>query len=196
MHEIHVTVKPTTEIAKFREVCGELGCKPIFIDLGTDAGTGYAQQLMTSSYVAGVYEAAQTKAAVIAATLETAGFVPIRTKIEGLMSCGPENDEGSYYEMHAKFGLHDDSVYAKLAAFAAAEGGHMSRNAFKRTGAESVRFVTWRFYGCGRAAAMTAATTVLNKITEFVSDELTLISCEKEYVMYDSNLECDGTWGQ
>lgn len=188
MYEIHITIKPAP-IDVFGATCATLKCKPIFIEL--DAAV--PQQLMTSSHIVGDLTYAHTYCKKLEQSLKDAGFVPIRTKIETPMSCGPDVDEGSYYEMHVKFCTHN---LEELRKFAELEKGHMSHNALKLASLESgeLRFVTWRFYHVGKLQALEQATKILDRAKAICGDDLSIVSYEREYVVYDSNIHCDDGW--
>lgn len=188
MYEIHITVNPAS-LEAFKETCAALGCKPIFIEL--DAAV--PQQLMTSSHIVGDLVYAHEYCKKLEQSLKDAGFVPIRIKIETLMSCGPDEDEGRYYEMHVKFCTHN---LEELRKFAQMEEGHMSHNALKLASLKSgeLRFVTWRFYRVGKVQAMKQAEHILEKAAAICGPGLEIVSYEREYVVYDSNIHCDDGW--
>lgn len=124
--------------------------------------------------------------------LRAAGFEPVRVKVETV----PWTEEqpgpgGGYFEHHLKLRLPPDHDRAALEALAVRHAAHVSWNARRvLPGGAHERFVTQRCRGDAQAAGR-ACDALAAALAE---DGYDVLSEEREFVLYDSDLSVDDGW--
>lgn len=98
---------------------------------------------------------------------------------------------GKYFESHIKV-LCRDGDLERITAFSEAQGGHVSRNAWKvREDGLQERFLTLRGYGTGEEFDLQH----LNVMLAMEEQKFDIIEePEVEYVIYDDNFDLDKGW--
>eukprot|EP01102_Stenamoeba_stenopodia_P010103 TRINITY_DN3005_c0_g1_i2.p1 TRINITY_DN3005_c0_g1~~TRINITY_DN3005_c0_g1_i2.p1 ORF type:complete len:237 (+),score=52.26 TRINITY_DN3005_c0_g1_i2:107-712(+) len=198
MYESHITVKGTTEIERFKEVCSAIRAKAILIEL--DEGQT-PEQLMSGRWHVGTFENVKNEVHEMALELQKAGFQVIRKKIEANASAKdvPITDAEAiesypptnYFEFHIKLFLPLQFDETRLRTIASTFGGHLSRSAFKRVTNGEYRFVTLRHYKVGRDTAFKKLETALDSLR---SSGYEIESVQREYSVMDSNISVDAGW--
>ena len=196
--EGHVTTRATDDDARarFQAVFGELGVKPVLIDLPDGVEPS---QPMTSSYHRGDVLRAAAELADLARRLRGRGFPVVRVKLEAVTTNDgvPESDTDPqpaerYFEFHVKLLLpaHPDEI--ALRAVCVRHAAKLSRNAFKtdRVGQQE-RFVTLRAYAVGRVTAEARLDLLLADLT---AAGFAVANKQKEYALFDSHVRLDAGW--
>ncbi len=124
--------------------------------------------------------------------LRTAGFDPVRVKVETVpWTTDRPGPGGGYFEHHLKLLLPAGFDRCALEALVTPHGAHLSWNA-RRCLPEGrhERFVTqrWRGTAAGAGAACDALAAALGSAGYEIRSE------EREFVLYDSNLSVDDGW--
>ncbi|MFE4637042.1 hypothetical protein ACFRJ1_27185 [Streptomyces sp. NPDC056773] len=124
--------------------------------------------------------------------LRTAGFDPVRVKVETVpWTAEPPGPGGGYFEHHLKLRLPADWDRAALESLVVPHGAHVSWNARRALpGARQERFVTQRWRGTAEGA--TAACDAL--VAALAGAGYEIRSEEREFVLYDSDLSVDDGW--
>lgn len=150
-------------------------------------------QVMVTRPGAASYEQEAQAARELCASLQTAGFEPLRVKIESTPAA-PEVPRrpgpGQYFEHHVKLRLDAGTDLSHLARLAEPHGAHVSWNARRvvASGAHE-RFVTQRCHDVGAPAAHAALQRLLADLTG-----VQIVEVEEEFVLYDSDLSLDAGW--
>lgn len=204
-YEIHVTVQLVPEGSKghevqvnmFREVCKEIGVKPIVLDLENN-GESVMKDVMTSSHFYGDNKTAYEECMRISNKLEYGGFIVSRKKIETVPwhPAAPVNDgdkmpENCYYEAHIGCVITPEQKI-KLQQIAERVGSHLSRNFFKKLeNGKFVNMITHRSYG----DLYKNFEGQVNYLKDLLDDAK--IEYEKvitEFSVYDTNVSHDNKW--
>lgn len=188
--EYHITVEDTDDIDRFINVCRELRLKPIVIMLSSGE---HAKQVMTSNFVMGTYPDNLTEISDLAKKLETAGFPACRLKIEAkakskgvpLTSEQMATWESAYFELHFKVKTDDKE---RLFDLCKRRKALIAWNALKPEGAY---LITIRLFSCGLPDALSANKDFKNYLR---SNGYTILQNQKEFVVYDSNIDLDRGW--
>ena len=149
--EIHVTVNMTgyttdkgfkqdqLDVEAFKDVCKEIGVKPILLDLHLQEGA-VIKDLMTSSVVMGDNRKAYCEMKRISTELSECGYDLIREKIETIpwhpaapsdKHQNPVMPPSCYFESHLNTYCTED-IREDLARIASKHGAKMSSNVFKK----------------------------------------------------------------
>lgn len=197
--EIHVTVEnvDVESQEKFRNLCGELSCKAVMIELPSGQ---VPKQLMTASYHSGTLRTVIKDAFKLAQKIAHAGFKVTRVKVEAMISNKgvPESEEEAlklpktnYFEFHYKVLVNATQVEL-LTELCKNNAAKLSANAFKKLNNESeYRFVTVRMYATGRERAKARFDKVMDVLKE---NGFQIASSMREYAVYDSNVHLDSGW--
>ncbi|MNK09947.1 hypothetical protein D3C87_279560 [compost metagenome] len=195
-YEIHVTVR-TFDIEGFKRRCGEIGVKPIVLDLQTRSGS--IEDVMTSSKFQGDDDSVIDELDLIVEGLQDAGFEVVRQKIEAAPwhPLAPQDGtaiplDGAYFEAHIPIFLTspNDSSLDKLRVF---PDLHLSRNKFKMyDNGSCVQMCTYRRHDIGRK-------TFENHVEDYANGLLQLgfslrRNPEIEFCLYDTNVQHDSAW--
>jgi hypothetical protein len=211
--EVHVTVQVASDIEEeqFRSVCvNDLEGKCVAIQL--PSGAAHSRQPMLSYYHRGnIMDCLVEMYEKYASRIRHEGFKITRLKIELQMSkvavvspnipIPPTTDAQSqafpsnYFEFHIKLQLPKDRVeeqQAVMKRIGQTHHAHVSRNAFKKDSAGNVIwFMTMRMYGM----AMASAFEMFELCVEDVRNSgLDIVSMQREYAVYDSNVGLDKGW--
>lgn len=199
-HEIHITVSPTQHqtIEQFVDVCRNMGCKPVLIELQRDLQS-VGDDLMTS------YTVESTTADAIfimlsqAATLSKAGFKVTRKKIETVpwhpdVPQHVDDHHEGYFETHVPVVI-SDTRFTRGTVFEICEkhSVHLSRNKFKQLdGDRYVGMCTMRSYTDTASSFQLKVEAFTNDLTKnnVTINKKALI----EYALYDSNEQSDDRW--
>lgn len=202
--EMHVTVSGGAGVERFRQLCEELKCKTVLIELNAaKAGAHLSNQLMTASHHRGdsLYDL-QERCFGMARRFVAEGFAIDRVKVEAMMSDEgvPDADadaaqrKSNYFEFHVKLALDtaDHEQYRRLAQLCADHSAHLSKNALKKMpdGREH-RFVTLRLYRVGRVSAVDRLERC---VAALQAGGFSIVSTQREYSCYDSNVQLDQGW--
>ena len=199
--EIHITVKndtsqPQQQELDFAEACEVLKVK--FVRISLPKGE-HPLQLMTSSYVAGTSDAAVDAARRLAQSLQEHGFTPIRVKVEALISnegvaefALQDMTEQNYFEFHLKTVIRPGQDVSVLEGLCKEHDAHFSRNAFARKsdGTEH-RFLTIRKHTPSKEEAERCCDLCIEAVE---NAGFTVLSTEREFAVFDSNLTLDSGW--
>ena len=196
--EGHVTTRATDAATRerFQRACGELGVKPVLIDLPEGVEPS---QPMTASYHRGDVLGAAGELAEVARKLRDRGFPVVRVKLEAVTTNDgiPEADTDPqpaerYFEYHVKLRLPATPDEGSLNAVCVGHAAKVSRNAFKTDPAGvSERFVTLRAYGVGRTTAEGRLDALL---ADLVGAGFDVLNKQKEYSLFDSHVRLDAGW--
>ncbi|MFI6348881.1 hypothetical protein [Streptomyces sp. NPDC050560] len=126
--------------------------------------------------------------------LRGAGFTVVRVKVECAAWAeavpAPPYRKDQYYEHHVKLALGAGAELGALARAVAGHGAHLSWNARRVAGGgRHERFVTQRCHGGGAGAARSALGRLLHELRG-----RQIVSVEREFVLYDSDLSVDEGW--
>jgi hypothetical protein len=192
-YEVHLSVK-TDDVERFRDVCKELGVKPIIIDLQDHGGSSQMRDVMTSQKIRGTFSRAADGASITSSMLLNYGYDVVREKIETtidnpLISTTGALPKGQYFEAH--FAVKADPDDNNWDRFAHHHGLHMSRNPFKKLDdGYVVQMLTLR--------ASRGTASDFDSVVNFIWNDLypsERIKVEREYVLFDSNQAHEGSWG-
>ncbi|MCE0534126.1 hypothetical protein LWF15_01235 [Kineosporia rhizophila] len=192
LYETHVTVRCSRpgETERLRRWTETAGLKLTHIQL---ARGRTRSQVMVTRPGAASYEQEAQATRELWAGLQTAGFEPLRVKIESTPAA-PEVPQqpgpGQYFEHHVKLRLDAGTDLSQLARLAEPHGAHVSWNA-RRVLADGAheRFVTQRCHDVDAPAAHAALQRLLADL-----DGVQIIEVEEEFVLYDSDLSLDDGW--
>jgi NTP pyrophosphatase (non-canonical NTP hydrolase) len=195
--EIHVTVKlPDTAINLFKEVCGQIGVKPIVIELEKN-GENVMRDVMTSSHFFGTNAEAYHECVRVADELTKNGFDVVRKKIETIPwhPAAPTGDakmpQDCYFESHISCVITPEEK-ALLSDIAQRHDGHLSKNFFKKLeDGKFVNMITLRWYQGNLVDFMEH----LDKLKKDLTDNNVLF--EKtivEFSIYDTKINHDFKW--
>ncbi|MCX5198085.1 hypothetical protein OOK31_30050 [Streptomyces sp. NBC_00249] len=126
--------------------------------------------------------------------LRAAGFDPVRVRVETVpWTTEAPGPGGGYYQHHLKLSLPPAYDQGALEALVVPHRAHLSWNARRvqpGSGGRHERFVTQRCRGT--ASRATAACDTL--IAELVESGYEIVSEEREFVLYDSDVSVDDGW--
>lgn len=215
-YEIHVTVDTKSEgfynIEDFRSDCGEIGVKPIVLDLELKEGT--LKDVMTSSKHFGDNRTAYEEANRIANKLTSFGYKVVRNKIETVpwhpaaptFKTGEPIPNGCYFESHIGVVISPDEKEA-LQEFVqglndrCTEAGRieiggtckLSQNFFKKSkdGSKFVNMLTYRDNMTCREDFEHGVDAIKWSLQKCGFD---FEKVEVEYALYDTNVNHDSKW--
>ncbi|MGW7467229.1 hypothetical protein ACWGJT_21695 [Streptomyces xantholiticus] len=139
------------------------------------------------------FAAQRAAAEALVAGLRADGFDPVRVKIESVPWAPEVRPDGDgYFEHHLKLLLDEDFDREALTALAVRHGAHLSWNA-RRVAARGLheRFVTQR---CRWVPAQEAGRACDALVAELKDAGHEVLSEEREFVLYDSDLSVDDGW--
>jgi hypothetical protein len=198
--EAHITVK-ADKLAlkeKFDLLCQNLNLKCVFIEL--PKGTTRSHP-MTASYHHGTFKDVLQKINQIAQNIVNADFKITRIKIEAMVSNqdipildieAQKLPKSNYFEFHVKAILSADQNLEVLKKYCLQHNAHLSANAFKKlVNGRQQRFITMRVYGVGYKTAQKRFDNLLGLLK---AKGFKLSQQQREYTVYDSNLNLDAGW--
>ncbi|MEL6461562.1 MAG: hypothetical protein AAFQ91_25575 [Cyanobacteria bacterium J06621_15] len=198
--EAHITIKTLNSDLKrkFSSLCHKLRVKSVFIELPKGVNRS---QPMTASYHHGTFRDVLQKINQIAQNIVDAGFEVTRIKIEAMVSNQdiPMYDieaqklpKSNYFEFHVKTILSGSDNLEMLRQCCLQHDAHLSKNAFKKfINEKQERFITMRMYGVGYKSAQTGFDKLINCLK---AKGFKLSQQQREYAVYDSNLNLDAGW--
>lgn len=198
--EVHITVKADNLAVreKFKSLCQNLKVKCVFIELSKGVTRS---QLMTASYHHGLLKDVLQEINQIAQNIINADFEITRIKIEAMVSNRdiPMEDieaqklpKSNYFEFHVKVILSAWENLEVLRKYCLQHNAHLSANAFKKlVDGKQQRFITMRIYGMGYKSAQTRFDNFLSYLK---AKGFKLSQQQREYTVYDSNLNLDAGW--
>ncbi len=177
-----------------------LKCTHILLDRGVTAS-----QPMLTAHAHGSLSDQIAAADTLRRQLAAEGFDVIRLKLEVDVDNPdvPTLDSPSvpgyaadrYFEHHIKLLLpasFDERARDELTALAQRHQSHLSRNALRtRDDGRHERFVTQRCYAVGRRTAQRQLDALLHDLARA---DYTLLDIEREYVVFDTNIQIDAGW--
>ena len=136
-HELHVTVHPSGPLSRFRDVCNSLSIRPLCMAIRKLDGSLHTEWMTGSSYE-GSDAGAMRALAEVGDDLASAGYDPIRAKIEAapwhpravLGDFGQGLPGDTYWESHLGLWLRNDQVDVVHRTVWLANG-YLSRNQLK-----------------------------------------------------------------
>jgi len=204
-YEIHVTVKLVpegsdghqTQVNMFREICKEIGVKPIILDLENN-GKSVMKDVMTSSHFYGDNKTAYEECMRISNRLESSGFIVSRKKIESVPwhPAAPVNEgdimpENCYYEAHIGCIITPEQKL-ELQQISERVGSHLSRNFFKKLdNGKFVNMITHRSYG-DLYKHFEGQVEYLKGLLD--SSNIEYEKVITEFSVYDTNVSHDSKW--
>ncbi|MGB3636287.1 MAG: hypothetical protein WBA39_01650 [Rivularia sp. (in: cyanobacteria)] len=197
--EAHITVK-VEKLAlreKFKLICQNINVKCVFIELPEGVTRS---QPMTASYHHGTFSDVLQQINQIAQNIVNADFEITRIKIEAMVSNQdiPISDieaqrlpKTNYFEFHVKAILSAWENLEMLRKNCLQHDAYLSANAFKIVDEKQERFITMRVYGMGYKSAQQHFDNLLKLLK---SKGFKLSQQQREYTVYDSNLNLDAGW--
>lgn len=198
--EAHVTIKPVNSELKrkFSLLCQKLNVKCVFIELAEGVS---CSQLMTASYHHGAFKDVLQKINQIAQNIVNADFEVTRIKIEAMVSNqdipifdieAQKLPKSNYFEFHVKAILSASDNLEVLRKYCLQHDAYLSKNAFQKlVDGTQERFITMRMYGIGYKSAQTR----FDKLIVLLRNKgFKLSQQQREYTVYDSNLNLDAGW--
>lgn len=197
-YEIHVTVEKPKDIELFKNVCKNIGVKPIVLDLENNKGE--LLDVMTSSHYYGNNIGAYKETRRIAREL-SAYFYLIREKIETFpfhpaapsdKHAFPKMPANCYFESHLSVIISSEAHNTLLQDLVKKHDAHLSRNFFKKISDEEyIKMITLRSY--------TGTYENFKKGLELLKRDLGVMGFvyEKEIVefcIYDTKISHDFQW--
>ena len=198
--EAHITIKAVNSELKqnFSLLCQKLNVKSVFIELPKGVTRC---QMMTASYHHGAFKDVLQQINQIAEQIVNADFEVTRIKIEAMVSNQdiPISDikaqklsKSNYFEFHVKAILSASENLEALKKYCLQHNAHLSKNTFKKLiDGKQERFITMRIYGLGYKSAQTRFD---NLILYLKSKGFKLSQQQREYTVYDTNLNLDNGW--
>lgn len=219
--EIHITVdgiemsdsimcdSKKFDLEYFKSVCGEIGVKPIALDLEINGGS--IRDVMTSSKHFGTNRSVYDESQRIVSEIEKCGFEVLRTKIESVpwhpsapvISTGKEIPNGCYFESHIGVIITPEEK-EDLTDFVEVtlKDGHLieltgkaklSQNFFKKSklGGKFVNMITYRSNMCGRTKFLLEVEAIKKML---IDEGFTFEKVEVEYSIYDTKVSHDSAW--
>ncbi|MEM6751631.1 MAG: hypothetical protein AAF630_01370 [Cyanobacteria bacterium P01_C01_bin.38] len=198
--EAHITVSAGNSALrqKFKLICQNLNIKCVFIELPEGATRS---QPMTASYHHGALKDVLQQINQIVQKIVNADLEITRIKIEAMVSNQdiPISDieaqklpKSNYFEFHVKAILSADENLEVLRKYCLQHKAHLSANAFKKlVDGKQQRFITMRAYAVGYQSAQKRFD---NLLLHLKSKGYKLSQQQREYTVYDSNLNLDAGW--
>ena len=227
-YEIHITVDANEMIDKtthgkadfdmelFKEVCKQLGVKPIVLDLELNSG-GVIKDVMTSSKHFGNNRSVLEEVDRINIGLTKSNFNVIRRKVETvpwhpaapLHDTGEFIPNGCYFESHFGVVITPDQkeelveftqgLNERCTAAGRIELGgtaKLSQNFFKRSkdGSKFVNMLTYRNDMCGSETFIEEVNGIKTSLNNGWDTFFEFEKVEVEYALYDTNVTHDAKW--
>ncbi|MDY6901911.1 MAG: hypothetical protein SWZ49_28135 [Cyanobacteriota bacterium] len=198
--EAHVTIKPVNSELKhkFSLLCQKLKVKCVLIELPKGVTRS---QLMTASYHHGGFKDVLQQINQIAQNIVNAEFEVTRIKIEAMVSNqdipiydveAQKLPKSNYFEFHVKAILSASDNLEVLRKYCLQHDAHLSKNAFKKLlNGKQKRFITMRMYGVGYKSAQAQFDNLMKYLK---AKGFKLSQQQREYTVYDSNLNLDAGW--
>lgn len=202
-YEIHVTVKLSEDtnlrhaaLDTFKYDCGEVGVKPIVLDLQTQQGISIMDDVMTSSKHFGDNTSAFMEARRIAEELSWRGYDVVRTKIETVPwhPAAPIDNQlmppDCYFESHIPIIVENDRIDALRQQLPV--GLHLSQNVFKQNEDGTVVIMgTLRSYDMSSSAFQCEVKRVVEYLTVY---GYSVGKTHVEFAIYDTKGSHDSAW--
>lgn len=205
IYEGHITVAVQGKTPdEFKKDCTEIGLKAILIELQSGVPVNGTIQYQTGRWYANNFQDAQNDMLKEAQALKQRGYTIVRLKIEttpndreGRINC-PITDEDvsqfpptNYFEFHVKTELHTPAEFALAAKLAQTHLAHLSRNAFKKIDGGEQRFLTLRLHKVGRDTSFAKIDAL---VAELVQKGIKVLHVQREYAVWDTNVDFDRGW--
>lgn len=201
-YEFHVTIEADQELDldKFQTACGQLGVKPIVLDLG-DSNTKLTDVMTSSTEMLDDDQSAFESLNRIGDGLAEDGFSVVRRKIETApwhpaspQITGDQMPDGSYFEAHFAVSTPTDLIDdLRDHVTGASPELHLSRNMFKRAkDGRAIIMATLRDYDTVYSDFGAAVEDIAARL-----DDGTYLLAKNpitEFALYDSNTHHDDTW--
>jgi len=197
--EIHVTVRDVEE-NHFREVCHDLGVKPIILDLQATDGSTIMEDVMTSSKHYGNNSSAYLELQRIYTGLILEGMTVVRRKIETVpwhpaapstKHTFPTMPANCYFETHIAV-ISSDDRKDELKRISESYNAHLSRNMFKKLeGDDYVVMITYRTFTQLREE-FEAHARELREVLK--ANEFQINDIVTEFSIYDTKEGHDSKW--
>ena len=198
-YEMHVTIKSVPNVEYFKRVCGDIGVKPIVLELEKDKEV-IVKDFQTSSNFFGDNRGAYVNVTDIANKLRSAGFEVIREKIETIPwhqasprdnDINPTMPKSCYFESHISVIVTKETKLL-LESVSKEHEAHLSRNFFKKLNDnEYVNMVTLRSYTGTYEQFLSKLEALKSSIKEHgFNYEKEII----EFAIYDTKLSHDFNW--
>lgn len=195
--EIHVTVQSVIESDSiFRELCEEIGVKPIILEL-ENKGENVMHDVMTSSHFFGTNTGAYNECLRIESILIRNGFNVVRKKIETVPwhpaapIGGAPMPKDCYFEAHIGCIINEEQK-SRLQELAEINDAHLSRNYFKKIdNGLFVNMMTLRWYDCNYDKVKhDVQRTKLHLTRNGMEYEKVIV----EFCLYDTKVSHDFKW--
>lgn len=198
--EIHITVDlENDDLYEFKELCREIGVKPIILDL-ENSGETVMKDVMTSSHHYGDLASVNDEVERILYFLNKEKFNVVRVKIESVPwhPMAPRTADADitmpkdcYFEAHIGC-IIDNSQKERLAGLAEKCNAHMSRNKFKNLeGGKYVNMLTYRAYH-GTYEIFEKELNSIQRLLNGYGIEFEKVIIE--FAVYDTNVNHDSKW--
>ncbi|KAL9649091.1 hypothetical protein ABK040_008468 [Willaertia magna] len=213
INENHNIIEPSLEqIEIFKQLCNEqLKCKSVLIDYPSEYNR--PKELMTSSYHFGNYNKVLKIILNNVEIIKNNNFKILRVKLEAMANCKnlkefvlfKLNNEDNlnnhfYFEYHTNIIVKNNEILQKLDNFIKNNKCVRSRNLQSRNFSENKYSLTLRWFITKeniitKEDCNNLHLKFLEKLrNEFNEDELEVMETEKEFAVYDTNLEVDKGW--
>ena len=203
-YEIHVTVgagETGIDIEEFKNVCRQIGVKPLLIDMHNRQGKTVMLDAQTSSVHMGNNRTALKEAMRIKHELYMTGiFDPVRVKIETVpwhpaapskTHANPVMPPNCYFEAHFNI-IVNEETHSQLQNLLARSKLHLSRNAFKKLNDKDfVIMATLRHYE-GTYEEFESARTAWVQALKMEGFEVP--KTITEFSVYDTKISHDASW--
>jgi NTP pyrophosphatase (non-canonical NTP hydrolase) len=199
-YEIHITVNlENDDPYEFKELCREIGVKPIILDL-ENSGETVMKDVMTSSHHYGDLASVNEEVERIVYFLEKEFFKVERVKIESVPwhpSAPREGDENPEMPKDCYFEAHIGCIITKeqkgdLEVVADTHGAHLSRNRFKNLdNGKFVNMLTHRVYTGTKESFLAELELIKRDLDAIEIDYEKVIT---EFSIYDTNVNHDSKW--
>jgi hypothetical protein len=189
--EVHLTLPSITPTQEFLEVCKEVGCKPIILDLDGE------QQVTTSSVYKCDLQDIGGHAEKLVNRFKEKGYEVIRTKIETVpwhpvaKAHQLTKRNNCYFESHMTYELYSADQLYRLRYYSSQYGMHLSKNALKHD-AKTIKIMgTIRSYD-----NLDTHNYKLQMVTSFVRNNTNLHPVKQvtEFAIMDTNTALDSNW--
>lgn len=193
---------------KFKDVCVQIGVKPIVIDLEINDGS-IIKDVMTSSKHFGDNRTAYEESIRIVSELGKRGYKVVRNKIESvpwhmkaplIIESGKEITDGCYFESHMGVIIENDErkldlnrIVENLSKYLTFTGiMKLSKNYFKKMeDGKYINILTYRSNKCGSVLFKNEIDSIKENLEKaFFKIE----KVEIEFAVYDTNINHDSKW--
>lgn len=205
--EIHITVDlshgpekySSDPVSWFKATCGQIGVKPIVLDLQNKSGISVMSDVMTSSKHFGTNTSALVEMNRITYDLTKAGYAVVREKIETVPwhPAAPQHQnqpmpQSCYFESHIPIKTLSNMV-SSLSPYLKREGFadvHVSQNVFKKfDDGFSLIMLTYREYHGYHSDFVDTVDQIVTSLGQLVQGKV-----HTEFALYDSKVHHDAGW--